>query len=163
MTQVRAATPHDLDDVASLDARLFPDDAWDHPAWQGLVATSGRRLQLAVEEESSNAEVRVVGYVLTGVAGDFADLLRIGTDPSQRRLGVATRLLEWACRQAGADGAERLLLEVSEANAAARALYEAAGFTEIDRRPGYYRDGSAALVLARALTSDAHTSERMDP
>ena len=31
------------------------------------------------------------------------------------------------------------------------AFYAAHGFTEIDRRPRYYRDGSDALVLQRDL------------
>ena len=42
-----------------------------------------------------------------------------------------------------------MLLEVAESNAAARAFYAKAGFVEIHRRPNYYRDGSAALVLER--------------
>ena len=52
---------------------------------------------------------------------------------------------------ARADGAERMLLEVSAANAAAVAFYDAQGFARIDVRRRYYRDGSDALVLARPL------------
>jgi ribosomal protein S18 acetylase RimI-like enzyme len=44
-----------------------------------------------------------------------------------------------------------MLLEVSAGNEPAIALYEQAGFAEIDRRRRYYRDGSDALVLAREL------------
>ena len=44
-----------------------------------------------------------------------------------------------------------MLLEVSAANAAAVAFYDAQGFTRIDVRRRYYRDGSDALVLARPL------------
>ena len=52
--------------------------------------------------------------------------------------------------QVAAHGAERLILEVSAGNDAARALYRGAGFTEIGRRRAYYPDGSDALVLERA-------------
>jgi len=60
-----------------------------------------------------------------------------------------------ASARAAAVGVSRLLLEVAEDNDAARALYAAAGFTGIARRPAYYRRPDApaagALVLARDL------------
>lgn len=167
MTALRRARDGDLAAVAALDATLFPDDPWRADAWQELVATAGRRLLVAVEpgdDLASDArphEVpdQVVGYALTGLVGDFAELLRIGVDPAHRRRGIAAALLQRASEAARADGAERLLLEVSDANTGAGAFYDSRGFVEIDRRPGYYRDGSAARVLERALP----VPERMDP
>jgi ribosomal-protein-alanine N-acetyltransferase len=50
-----------------------------------------------------------------------------------------------------------MLLEVSERNEAAVAFYTAHGFSRIDVRPRYYRDGSDALVLHRTLTSASGT------
>ena len=44
-----------------------------------------------------------------------------------------------------------MLLEVREDNAAARGLYAAAGFSEIARRPNYYRDAATAIVMEVAL------------
>jgi ribosomal-protein-alanine N-acetyltransferase len=46
-----------------------------------------------------------------------------------------------------------MLLEVSAANQAALALYEAAGFEEIDRRRRYYRDGTDAVVMRLRLAA----------
>jgi ribosomal protein S18 acetylase RimI-like enzyme len=43
----------------------------------------------------------------------------------------------------------RVLLEVSARNDGALAFYATEGFTEIDRRPAYYRDGSDAVVMQR--------------
>jgi ribosomal-protein-alanine N-acetyltransferase len=43
--------------------------------------------------------------------------------------------------------ADRVLLEVREDNEAALGLYAQSGFVEIDRRPRYYRDGAAAVVM----------------
>lgn len=157
MSELRPAAADDLVAVAALDAVLFPDEPWDLAAWQGLVATGGRRLLVAVVEDT------VVGSALTGVVGDFAELLRIGLHPAHRRQGIARQLLARACDAVAEDGAERLLLEVGEANTAARAFYAATGFVEIDRRPGYYRDGSAALVLELAMRGSLDAPERMDP
>ena len=53
--------------------------------------------------------------------------------------------------EAKAGGADRMLLEVSAANSNALGFYAAAGFTEIDRRPRYYKDGSDAIVMRRSL------------
>jgi ribosomal-protein-alanine N-acetyltransferase len=52
---------------------------------------------------------------------------------------------------AAARGAAAMFLEVSDRNAAARALYAASGFAEVGRRRRYYADGANALVLSRAL------------
>ena len=48
-------------------------------------------------------------------------------------------------------GVDRLLLEVREDNAGAVVFYEKHGFVELDRRPGYYRDGATAIVMQRVI------------
>jgi ribosomal-protein-alanine N-acetyltransferase len=48
----------------------------------------------------------------------------------------------------------RLLVEVHELNQRARRLYQRWGFEELGRRPGYYPDGGAAVVLQRVGASD---------
>jgi ribosomal-protein-alanine N-acetyltransferase len=48
-------------------------------------------------------------------------------------------------------GAGPVFLEVSAANAAALALYRAAGFAEAGRRPGYYRTPEGAALDALVL------------
>jgi ribosomal protein S18 acetylase RimI-like enzyme len=49
-------------------------------------------------------------------------------------------------------GATQVLLEVSSTNHAALAFYAAEGFTTLDRRRRYYRDGSDAVVMRRPVT-----------
>jgi ribosomal-protein-alanine N-acetyltransferase len=53
-----------------------------------------------------------------------------------------------------ARGAAAMFLEVSDRNAAARALYAAAGFAKAGRRKRYYADGADALVLRADLQRD---------
>ena len=90
-------------------------------------------------------EAGISGYVVTRLVDDVADLQRIGVHPDAQRHGLASALLAEAMKRPAA----RMLLEVAESNAAARAFYAKAGFVEIHRRPNYYRDGSDALVLER--------------
>ncbi len=95
------------------------------------------------------------GYAVSMTLGDIVDLQRIVVRPELRRSGLATDLLEDLLAHTGA--ADRMLLEVSEGNAAALAFYATHGFTRIDVRPRYYRDGSDALVLQRDLPTVSGT------
>ena len=52
-----------------------------------------------------------------------------------------------------------MLLEVAAGNEAALAFYAAEGFTEIDRRRRYYRDGTDAVVLRLDLGGDASVDQ----
>ena len=72
-----------------------------------------------------------------------------------RRLGLGRKLVARFVYQARLRGAQRAFLEVSAENAAARALYDSAGFAVAGRRKGYYvtPEGGRidALVMTRAL------------
>ena len=77
------------------------------------------------------------------------DLLVLAVVGGARRRGVATALLR--ALAASCPGARRVLLEVSAANAGARAFYDALGARELGVRRGYYPDASDALVLTLPL------------
>lgn len=153
-TPVTEATAADLPELAAIEAEVFGADAWSPAQLQPEVA--GGRLLVTRSDD------RCAGYVAVAVAGDVADLRRIAVGSSYRRRGVATGLLDAALAAAGDRGADRMLLEVSEANAGARAFYEHHGFVEIARRERYYRDGTAALVLERATGAAPVEPGRMD-
>jgi ribosomal-protein-alanine N-acetyltransferase len=91
------------------------------------------------------------GFILMRVVADDAEVLTLAVVPAAQRRGIGRALLAEAMGQTRAAGAQRILLEVSEQNEAARALYQAAGFAEIGRRRRYYADGTDALVLAAML------------
>jgi ribosomal-protein-alanine N-acetyltransferase len=143
-TGLRAAGPGDAAAIHALEEELFGADAWSAVTVAGALAPD----RWTVVAEVGGA---VVGYAVLRVAGDVADLERIAVEPGHRRSALATALLERVRRHAVAVGADRLLLEVSEGNAGARAFYAARGAVELDRRRRYYRDGSDALVLLLPL------------
>jgi ribosomal-protein-alanine N-acetyltransferase len=142
---IRPATGDDTAAVAALDRELFGPDGWSDGQVEEEIAGSHRA---AWVDEDGNG---LTGYVMTRTVGEIADLQRIAVRPGHRRAGRARALLAAALERAGADGAGRMLLEVSAANAGALAFYAAEGFVEIDRRRRYYRDGSDAVVMAREL------------
>lgn len=142
---MRPATAEDLPALVSLERQLFAAEAWSEAALRSELDGPGRSATVAVDGDV------VVGYAITMLLGDIVDLQRIGVHPDRQRRGTARRLLAGTLEAARARGANRMLLEVSASNRAAVAFYLAQGFSEIDRRPRYYSDGSDALVLSRSL------------
>jgi ribosomal-protein-alanine N-acetyltransferase len=94
-----------------------------------------------------------VAFVLAWQVADEFELLDLGTDPAFRRRGVGRALLDALLERARAGGASAVYLEVRPSNAAALALYRAAGFTDLARRPRYYPDGEDALLLRYDVAS----------
>ena len=146
---IRPATASDVPAVLGLEAQLFGADAWSEASVRSELTGPGRQALVAVASGS------VIGYAVTMLVGDLADLQRIAVHPAHQRSGVAGLLLDGVAAGVRSGGADRMLLEVSAANAPAIAFYEAHGFTRIDVRRRYYRDGSDALVLSRPLLEEA--------
>lgn len=147
---LRPITLADAPALAALEQVLFPDEAWDLAMVAEEISHPDRRYVAAVE-----AAGQIVGYAGIMRSGETADLHTIGTVlPS---VGIGRALLAWCIEAArapdprtGEPGAKRLLLEVRDDNHRARAFYEAAGFTELGVRRGYYRT-STGRVDARVM------------
>lgn len=142
------ARAEDVPAIAALEATALGPDAWSPALVEQGVAGAVPTVHYRVVRETGT----VVAYAVASVAGDVTELQRVAVHPAHRRVGHATRLLADVARRAAADGSARLLLEVREDNVAALSLYAARGFVEIARRPRYYGDGSAAVVMELSLT-----------
>lgn len=93
----------------------------------------------------------LVGFILSRLAADEAEILSVAIAPAWRGRGLARPLLDLHLRRLAGLGARAVFLEVDEHNAPACRLYRRAGFAEVGRRQGYYDSGSAALALRRDL------------
>ena len=90
----------------------------------------------------------VAGYCSFWVIFDELHINNLAVRPAARRVGAGTALLAEVLRCAVVAGATRATLEVRESNAAARQLYERAGFQVSGVRRRYYRNPEEdALVL----------------
>lgn len=148
MTPVlRPTVVGDLAAIAAAEAAAFPDDAWSEDLLAQGVAGELPTVRYWLLEEDG----RLLGHAVVSVAGEDAELQRIAIVAGERRRGLGRRLLDGCLAEAAERGATRMLLEVREDNIAALALYLDAGFTEIARRPRYFRDGSTAVVLERPV------------
>ena len=93
---------------------------------------------------------RVAAFCACWVVHDELHINPIAVDESQRRRGLALRLMHHVMRDAARSGARRATLEVRRSNDAARALYERLGFSVTAIRPRYYsHPDEDALILWR--------------
>jgi ribosomal-protein-alanine N-acetyltransferase len=101
---------------------------------------------------SADAAAMAVGRTVAGEA----ELLTLATLPEARRQGHARRHLAAFEAEARRRGASVAFLEVAEDNAAAIALYSAAGYLDAGRRTRYYSraDGLSAdaVTMRKPLT-----------
>lgn len=147
MPDMIAATPFHAAALAAVHAGAFP------PGQRWGADAIG--LQLALP--GTYGFVAEGGFVLARAAADEAEILTLAVLPARRRGGLGRSLVDRALREAAERGAARAFLEVSEANAPARALYASLGFEPVGRRPRYYAGGADALVLRRVLNPYATT------
>lgn len=94
------------------------------------------------------------GFVVTRLADDQAEIITIAVDPARRGQGLGRQLMVQSFTALKSVGVTVLFLEVAEDNLAAKALYEACGFTPIGKRPAYYRRAAgrvAALTFRKDL------------
>jgi len=147
--QLRTVTDADVDILARLHARAFPQDPWESRALSRLVALPKMHARLA------ETDGQAAGFVLALVVGGEAEILTLCVDPAVRRRGVARALLADLYAAARIARASRVVLEVAADNETARSLYAAEGFAAVGRRPFYYRrpapEAADALILARSL------------
>ncbi|MDD4857841.1 MAG: ribosomal protein S18-alanine N-acetyltransferase [Candidatus Krumholzibacteria bacterium] len=110
------------------------------------------RSQIGFKDETINLVLadgeELAAYAAAWIAYDEIHLLSIAVAPSRRRRGLGTEILREAIARGVARGAVRVILEVREGNAPARAFYEKHGFVEIGKRRRYYSDtGEDAIVM----------------
>lgn len=151
---LREGNEGDIGDVMVVMEQAFDPafgEAWSAGQCLGMMSLPDVWLSFA------NDGARTLGFALSRLLIDEAELLLLAVEPDARRRGVGRALVERTAAIAAGKGAQRLLLEVRDDNQAL-ALYRGVGFSEIGRRHAYYRgtDGTSrdALTLARPIRSD---------
>jgi ribosomal-protein-alanine N-acetyltransferase len=98
---------------------------------------------------------KTIGFAVSRMAADEAEILSIAVDPSHRGRGLSRNLLLTHLGHLAGRGVRTVFLEVEENNQPARRLYNRAGFAVAGRRERYYRqDGEQlnALIMRRDLS-----------
>ena len=146
MIEIVPMTASHVAAVADLEKICFGTEAWHEQSvaaelrnelsfW--LVAVDGRTL---------------AGYVGSQTVLGETDMMNVAVHPDHRRKGIAEALIAALSDGLRARGNEVLTLEVRVSNTPAIALYDKLGFTQVGRRPNYYRNPKEdALILRKAL------------
>lgn len=134
----------DLATVDAIMAEAFDPqfgEAWTRSQCLGIMAMPG--VWLTIAETGGVA----VGFALSRIIVDEAELLLLATRPVERRRGVAGALLRAVLADAQAGGAVALHLEVRNGNDAIK-LYTSIGFSKVGVRRDYYRGGNGNVFDA---------------
>jgi [ribosomal protein S18]-alanine N-acetyltransferase len=97
---------------------------------------------------------KIVGFAVSRMAADEAEILSIAVAESHRGRGLSRDLLLTHLGHLAGQGVNRVFLEVEENNAAARKLYQRAGFGVVGRRERYYRDANGEQLNAVLMRRD---------
>ena len=158
---IRAATPADIPFLLALERECVTAAHWTKPQYEKLFqpgTNSPTRLVLVadgVRKESSiadstrkpNSGSGVRGFLVARHIAPEWELENIVVALDARRAGVGKQLLDALLAEARETNSQSVFLEVRESNAAARSLYEKAGFRLTSRRKSYYTNPLEDAVL----------------
>lgn len=131
------ATDNDKTGIFSIDS--LENDAYSINSIESMI--HDEKYYVLVAKKDS----KVVGYIALLVTLDEAELIKIVVESESRKMGLATRLTNFAFGQVRSRGVRTIYLEVRIDNSIARKLYENLGFIEYGKRAKYYNGIDAIL------------------
>lgn len=149
---IRRAEPADIPALLAIEEQSFATDRMTRRNFRyAILKAKGVVLVADCGPPDVARQAVAYGVVAVHAGTGFARLTSFAVAPSHRGRGIARRLLPALEGAATARGATALRLEVRADNAAAIALYTAAGYRRFAVYPAYYEDDMAALRLEKAL------------
>ena len=128
--------------VAALEKCCF-SDPWSEKSVAGELSNDLSLWLVAVEGED------VAGYVGSQTVLGETDMMNVAVSPDCRRRGIAERLITALVENLREQGSHCLTLEVRASNAPAIALYHKLEFSQVGRRPNYYRNPREDALILR--------------
>ena len=147
---VRLAAQRDAQAIALMSRDLVESGlGWKYDAGRVLKAIRDADTLTPVACDRG----RIAGFGIMEFGDERAHLVLLAVRPTQRRMGIGRRLVDWLVESARTAGIASVHLELRAGNEAARGFYRAMGFDETIVVPGYYRGREAALRMIRVLRS----------
>lgn len=132
-----------VDAFVRIESVCFKDEAWSRDF---ILKIFNNRVFLTLAARTRRGG-RIIGMLSSFVICDEAEVTTVAVLPKYRRKGVAKQMISELESYLTARGVCRMLLEVREGNAPARALYASLGFKEYSRRRGYYTSPREDAIL----------------
>jgi ribosomal-protein-alanine N-acetyltransferase len=146
VARIREYQPRDFEQLCELDRICFPPAVAYRPEEIAAALLQPRSLCFVAEQQGL-----VVGFILLDWRRAVGHIITIDLHPDYRRRGLGRRLMEMAEQRLRRRGVRRMVLEVATTNPAALAFYNNQGFAPRRLLPRYYRDGTDACLMEKAL------------
>lgn len=143
--KIQKASKTDLEGICMLEETCFQDDAFSKRQFCYLLKKANGEFVVVKRNK------KLVAYLifLRRKNSKKYRIYSIAIDPVARGLGIAKMLLEHAEKAALENNIHQISLEVSENNHSAINLYQRQGYQTLGFRPGYYSDGSSAIIMSK--------------
>lgn len=105
---------------------------------------------------SESGSPSIAAVLLTWLVADEIHVLAVAVHEAMRGRSYGRRLLDHAFESLKQRGARKVFLEVRHDNTSAIGLYRRLGFSILNRRKGYYSDGSDALEMILSWDDNGH-------
>lgn len=153
--KIRNATVDDISSIIALERAAASAAHWSEAQYRDVLlprTTTTGNLVLVAEKtpgQTSEAAAPLLGFLVARQIAPEWELENIVVAASVRRNGVGKQLLKALLDAARQSNSQAVFLEVRNSNAAARALYESAGFVFSGRRNSYYTQPFEDAILYR--------------
>jgi ribosomal-protein-alanine N-acetyltransferase len=147
--ELRLLGTSDLDAVERIERASYAAP-WSRAMFAGELAKPG---SLCIGAFGAGAEL--AGFLVVSRYVDAWHVMNLAVTPDDRRLGLATALMQRLFELTADDGSRGYTLEVRVSNAAAIQLYERLGFKAKGVRRSYYTDNREdALIMWKGPAGD---------
>lgn len=134
----------DLEQVMILEQQIF-SRPWSEESMRSALQQQGT-IYLVDE-----ADGRIRGYLGIWCMAEDGDLCNMAVAERERRVGVASALLDEGIVCCRKQEIQRIVLEVRESNLPAQALYQRKGFVPIGVRKQYYSEPQEDAIIMECL------------
>jgi [ribosomal protein S18]-alanine N-acetyltransferase len=148
----RLAEYRDLNEIARVDAAIFPDLPYPYFVMRQMFELYKRQF-LVVEINGA-----ICGYSLVAIDSEHAYgwLLGLGVLPSFRGGGYGKELMERSIGLCGDTDVLGMKITVRPTNQAAYNIYKNFGFVEVDQEDDYFGPGEERHVLMKEFQAANH-------
>jgi ribosomal-protein-alanine N-acetyltransferase len=147
IANISSAPPDDLAAILRLARESSTAAHWTDQQYQQMFQVGSEPARLVAVVKSMDSSV--VGFLVARHIAPEWELENIVVDPAVRSQGLGKQLIDFLFARARETNSEVVFLEVRESNAAARKLYERAGFDQTGRRHAYYTNPQEDAILYR--------------
>ena len=139
--KIRNAIIDDAKEIFNIEKKVFKDH-WSLKSIKSEL-NNLKYSKISVLE----IERKIIGYVFQRIIDDQNHIINVAIDIPFQHKGYGRFLLRNILKEDSYD--TNVFLEVKEANFPAVKLYTDLGFEEVQRKDGYYSDGSSAIFMLK--------------